>query len=243
MQTTYLVGVAFFLLAWACLYASAPRVRYEMICASLGLAHFGPFLEYWYLRDYWSPQYIWAPRIGNVLVSAEDYLFGFALAGLAAGIFALARPVSGTETTRRIGSAWLRLQLASGAFVLSVSLLTGMLGMDSVQATLAVCLAGSVWIFRGHGSWLPRAAAASCVMAALFWVFYETYFLQLFPTIIDDWWNPAALTGIKLGRVPLEEIAWAAAMGLFIGPLVRSCSAAHVALQQLPAEAAALARR
>jgi hypothetical protein len=242
MQTTYLVGVAFFLLAWVCLYASAPRVRYEMVCASLGLAHFGPFLEYWYLRDYWSPQYIWAPHIGNVLVSVEDYLFGFALTGLAAGIFALVQPVSNIETTRRIGNAWLRLQLASGVFVLGVSLLIGVLGMDSVHATLAVCLAGSVWIFRGRG-WVPRAAAASSVMAALFWVFYETYFLQLFPTIIDDWWNPAALTGMKLGRVPVEEIAWAAAMGLFIGPLVRSCSAARVALQPLPAQAAALARQ
>ena len=214
------------MLMWASLYMGVPRSRAAMLCASVGLAHSGIFLEYWYLRDYWSPEYMLAISIGGVVVAVEDYLFGFAMVGLAAGLFELVSGDCDREArSYSLRVSWMRLQTIAGLFLLSMFLLCGLLRIESVPATILTCLVGSAAVLRKHSTWMRGALLTGCAMTTLFWLFYEICFLRLYPTIIEDWWNHAALTGIRLGAVPLEELAWAFAMGLFIGPVVRGCSA------------------
>src|SRR5690349_8329750 len=127
----YLVGAAFFLLIWALFYALAPRARSEALIASVGLTYFGPVLEYVYLNDYWAPEYVWSISLGEVPIALEDYVFGFALSGLAAGVFALLLPVSrdpGERSTTR-AHTWWRLQAAAAAFVLANFLLADVAGV------------------------------------------------------------------------------------------------------------------
>ena len=58
-------------------------------------------------------------------------------------------------------------------------------------------------------------------MTGFMWLFYWGYLLRLFPDLIGRWWLGHALSGITLGRVPIEEPLWAGAAALFIGPAVR----------------------
>jgi Lycopene cyclase len=222
----YLIGVAFFLASWTLLYAAAPRSRWLMLCASLGFAHVGPLLEHWYLRDYWRPTYIWSVKIGGLMVAGEDYLFGFAVAGVAAGLFGLSDSGHAKQLVHRsTWQIWGRLQVPAVLFLLSMSVLIEFLHLNSMYATLVSCFAGCAWVSSRDSNWLRRGSCAGCSMAFLFWVLYELLVLRLYPSIFYDWWNQSALSGIKLGSVPVEELAWGFAMGLFIGPVVRVCSA------------------
>ena len=103
---------------WALMYALAPRARRLMLITSLALAHYGVILEYWYVRDYWHPHYIGSMSVGDLTFSLEDYLFGFAVSGLSAGLFALTLPMFDDDA--RAGwfrsGAWWRLQAAGVAF-------------------------------------------------------------------------------------------------------------------------------
>jgi len=221
----YLVGTAFFAFVWALLYALAPRVRWYMLSTSLALSHFGLVLEYWYVRDYWRPQYLGSMSIGGVTFSFEDYVFGFAVSGLAAGLFALALPAFDEAPSRRSGGwGWLRLQTAGVVFVLLISLLAGTGAANSVHATFVACCIGAAAVYIRRPYWVLPGLVAGCALAALFFVFYEMFFLSLYPTIIEDWWQPSAMSGLTLRRVPVEEVAWGFTMGLFLGPLVRVCA-------------------
>jgi hypothetical protein len=221
----YLVGASLFMLAWMILYVAAARARHAMLCASLGLAHLGPLLQNWYLTDYWHPEYVWSTRIAGAVVGLEDYLFGFGITGLAAGLFQVrSRGRSGAWSVQPLRRTWVRLQVVGGLFVLFLFLLTGLLGINSVHATLIACAAGSIWMFGKAAHWLPSALFAGCGMTLLLWIFYELVLLPLYPNLFDEWWRPSALTGLKLGRVPIEELAWAFAMGVFVAPLVAVCA-------------------
>jgi hypothetical protein len=43
--------------------------------------------------------------------------------------------------------------------------------------------------------------------------------LQVYPTIVRDWWYLKGLSGIFVLGVPLEEYLWFASLGLIMGPL------------------------
>jgi hypothetical protein len=40
-----------------------------------------------------------------------------------------------------------------------------------------------------------------------------------YPTFYDDYWNLQALSGIRIGRAPVEEYLFAFTMGIFWSPL------------------------
>ena len=222
----YLVGVSFFLLVWAALYITEPRSRHTMLAASLGLAPFGPILQHWYVRDYWQPEYLWTLEVGGVLLSVEDCLFAFSFAGISAGIFDwLRRRRSRAFSSVQIGATIVRLQISSLVLVASTVVLVEAMGVNSVHATLLSCSLGVAVVLGRRGDLVPIAAAAASATALLFWAFYELFFLRLYPLIFVDWWDQSALSGLQLGAVPIEEIAWAWAVALFVGPAVAVCAA------------------
>jgi hypothetical protein len=220
---TYLVGAAFFLLLWVLLYATAPRARSDMILASLGLTHFGLLLQGCYGKDYWSPEYILAMHVGGITIGFEDYVFGFALSGVAAGVFRLIDRTGQNVARRPFAESWVRLQIAGATFIGLTYLLAPSTGVNSVHITNALCLVGAVAITIARPQWIGCSLASGGLMALVLFVFYEAFYLPLYPTIFGQWWHASALSGITLGRVPIEELAWGFAMGLFIGPVVAVC--------------------
>ena len=224
-MTAYVVGVGFFLLVWACMYVLVPRIRWYMLCTSLSITHFGPFLQYWYLRDYWNPGYTWYTSIAGIPLAVEDGILGFGLTGVAAGFFGLVMPKAPSPAMRRsMLQTWLRVQASFLIFVFALALLTARFGVNSVHATFVACFIGSICVFARRPQWLGAGVAAGVAMAVLFFFFYEAFYLQLYPSVLEDWWQQSALSGLKLRRVPVEELVWGFATGLFVGPLVRMCA-------------------
>jgi Lycopene cyclase len=219
----YLVGATFFLLLWVLLYLGAPRIRSNMMTASLGLGIFAPLLQDVYGKDYWSPEYALATHVGGFHVGFEDCLFAFAFSGVAAGLFGLVDSIREDLPRRPFVESWLRLLIAGAAFIALTYLLAATTGVNSIHLTNALGLVGAAAICIARPRWIGRSLASGGIIALGLFVFYEAFFLPLFPTIFDDWWHLSALTGLKLGRVPFEELAWGFAMGMFIGPVVAIC--------------------
>lgn len=87
ITSAYGVFAVPFILLWIVLFLNAPGIRISILVMSAlgGLA--GPISEYWHLRDYWHPDYLFAFNVGGWHFGAEDYIFTFALAGIVMALF------------------------------------------------------------------------------------------------------------------------------------------------------------
>lgn len=221
----YVIGAFFFVAIWAVLFAFIPKSRSAILWSSLSLGHAGPISEYWHIRDYWSPIHICAIEIDDWVFGIEDYLFAFAFAGLCAGIFdLLARRVGQEELARFNVSGFVSLMLFGLVCLLAMSALVELFKLNSLYAVVLAFLAAAGLILERHRKWIVPAVETACLVAAVMWIFYWGFFLRLFPGIIDEWWKARTLSGVSLAGVPIEEMAWAWATALFVGPLFRYCT-------------------
>jgi hypothetical protein len=71
-----------FLIIWLFLFVWRKDVRKTMLFISIPLGFMGPFLEYLYVNDWWSPL-----TITGTLLGIEDFFFGFLIGGISAVIY------------------------------------------------------------------------------------------------------------------------------------------------------------
>jgi hypothetical protein len=226
---SYAIGVAWFLALWLIVFAVFSKCRKPMLAVSLAFGHFGPMIEHWYLKDYWRPVYAGAISIGGILVAFEDYFFAFAFSGLAAASFQMISSLRGHKTVvLKMGSTIVLLQLVGVCWLLAFIILNAVPSLDSVDATVLASLLLVVPLLMRRRADVVTAAICALSMGCLIWTFYESFFLVLYPDILDQWWIESALTGITIVHVPVEEVAWACAVGLFVGPILREAGAAHL---------------
>jgi hypothetical protein len=72
---------------WTAFFVLLRRQHRCMVFVGLILSPAGPISEYWFLADYWHPQFVVAWTIGPLRFGIEDRLAVFALAGICAGVF------------------------------------------------------------------------------------------------------------------------------------------------------------
>lgn len=219
----YLVGALFFLLAWCVLFALAAKSRRAMLWSSLACGHAGPVSEYWHLKDYWGPDYLSEFRIGDWVFGVEDYLFAFAYAGISAGIFDLLIRRSGERDLTEFSWPGFAKLVLCGACVLGGMAALAALAINSVPAIVIAFLVGAMFILARHPPWVPAAMGAGAIAAGLTFLAYWGFYFRLFPGLLEGWWRPEALSGVLLAGVPLEEVVWAGAAAVFVGPAVRHC--------------------
>jgi len=77
-----------------------------------------------------------------------------------------------------------------------------------------------------YGRWKIFALTipVAVVFGVLFWLFYVSFFIPIFPGVIHALWNLEATLSIMLAGVPVEEVLWAFTAALFTGPVFRVCS-------------------
>jgi hypothetical protein len=224
MGGAYLVGAGFFVALWALAYALVPRSRPVLLATALACAPAGPLAEYWHLQDYWHPQRLFDVRLGLWTFGVEDVLFAAAFGGLCAGAFdLLARQRGEPGLGRASGRAVLALLGGVLGVIGAMGLLARLLGLHSLDAIVAVFALGAAGTLWWRQRWLAPALLTGLASGGLMWAFYWGFFARLFPGVLEAWWEPAVLSGTRLAGVPMEEVVWGAAAGIFIGPLARSC--------------------
>ena len=198
-----------FLFAFALIYASFPQHRSVMLGAALGTAPFG-LSEPLFVPAYWNPPSLFdlAQRTGFDL---ESIIFSFSIGGIGAVLYNLLT----RRTTGPVGQhgrhRFHRLALAVPVLVFLP--LVG-LGWNPIYPAVIAMAAGA-----GTAIWCrPDLATKTLVGGPLFLVFYGSFMVGLrisAPGYIEHVWNLQALSGLLLAGIPVEELLFGGAFGLY----------------------------
>jgi hypothetical protein len=223
--SAYSAFAAPFVLIWIILFLKSPGIRMALLVMSAfgGLA--GPIGEYWFLRDYWHPDYALPMRIGNWRFGIEDYILTFAMVGTAMALF------EKFGTKKEWGPlppvSWrslFRMDMIGNFGILLMIFFASIVRMNSIYAIMLTLLISSAALYWKRSAWIPRVLAVTAGFSIFYWAVFRFAFMPLYPGILERWWNLGALCGVRLLGVPVEEPIWAFSVALFVGPLYRACS-------------------
>lgn len=209
----WLIWSSTFLLPWIALYLTAPRLRTVMWRASLATAVFG-LTEPIFVPEYWLPPSLFelARRTG---FDIESVIFSFAIGGVGAVLYnALTRTHAAPVAAMARSEPLHRFhRIALGVpFVAFVPL--ALLPWNPIYAALGALILGSAASVLCR----PSLARQTLTGGALFLGFYAVFMVGLVwsaPGYIDQVWNLPALSGVLVYGIPLEELLFGAAFGLY----------------------------
>ncbi len=206
------------------MYSIVPKSRKSILWASLAWGHIGPISNYWFYEDYWKPTYFLKFEIGTWVLSVEDYLFAFAFSGICAGTFDLFLRNSGQKELTKFNTlGYIKLLLLGLSCVLVMSILKVTFNINTLYAGVITFFIGALLILIRQPQWIIAGVKTAILIGIFMWIFYWGLYLRLFPGIIEKWWISDALSKIFIGGVPIEEIMYAVATGLIIGPSLKYC--------------------
>lgn len=210
---TWLLWSGAFLVPWAVLYAARPAFRREMLRVSLTTALLG-FTEPIFVPEYWNPPSLFnlAQRTG---FDIESLIFCFAIGGIGAFLYhAIARgelqPISHAEQHDR-RHRFHGLALGAPFLVFPVLYL---FPWNPIYPGIAALCAGAV----ANVLCRPDLAQNTIAGGVLFLALYATFMLGLAisaPGYIEQVWNLPQLSGLRPGGIPVEELAFGFAFGLY----------------------------
>jgi hypothetical protein len=191
-----------------------PDLRRPIVIVGMVGAAWGPISEHWFLADYWHPPSV----LGNPWV--EDILFGFGLAGTAAGVFA----VAGRRAIARRPDTSARVMTTAFFPVLYIALTAGLHALFNVNSIVVsmsfLAVAGAYMSLRR-----PDLAIGSLTTAGVLAGLALAGYAVGLDVIVDGhhvlqqiWLLSGKALGITiLGNVPLMEVLWWAGWGAFFG--------------------------
>lgn len=209
----WLLWSSAFLVPWFALYLAARAFRSEMLWVSAATSLLG-LTEPIFVPEYWNPPSLFdlAQRTGFDL---ESLIFCFAIGGIGAfGYNALARRelrpmMHGERHAARHRFHHLAL---SAPFVAFVPLY--FLPWNPIYAGIVALAVGGV----ANVLCRPDLARNMLLGGALFAGLYAIFMILLIvsvPGYVEQVWNLPALSGIRLGAIPLEELVFGFAFGMY----------------------------
>ena len=221
-QYTWLLWALAFLLPWAMLFAARPALRRRMLWASVLTAPFG-LTEPLFVPAYWNPPSLFdrAQRTG---FDIESIIFCFAIGGLgAAGYGALAPlPLRRMDHHARLlpRHRWHLLALLSPIIVFAA-----LIGIDwnpIYPGILALAVGAGAALLCRTDLWRNTLYGGGVFLAL-----YAVFLLGLkwlWPGYIEAVWNLAALVGWRPAGLPLEELLFGVAFGMYWSSVVEHLS-------------------
>jgi hypothetical protein len=209
----WLIWSSAFLLPWIALYLTNPLSRTVMWRTSLATAVFG-LTEPLFVPEYWNPPSLFelAQRTG---FDIESGIFAFAVGGVGTVLYnALARTHLGPiAAERRIGPLH-RYHAIALLVPIPAFFPLALLPWNAIYAALVALVLGSAASVICR----PHLAKQTLIGGALFLGLYAVFMwgLKWFaPGYIEQVWNLPALSGVLIDGIPLEELLFGAAFGLY----------------------------
>ena len=209
----WLVWSSLFLLPWLALYLLNPKHRSVMWRTSFGTALFG-VTEPIFVPEYWNPPSLFelAQRTG---FDIESFIFCFAIGGIGAVLYNTLTgqdlvPVSAAEK-QQLRHRFHPVAIAA-PFVLFIPLY--FLSWNAIYPALICLVVGAVAavVCRPDLKW------KTFIGGAPFLIFYTIFMLGLkwfAPGYIEQVWNLTVLSGLLIYGIPLEELLFGFAFGLY----------------------------
>lgn len=212
-QYVWLIWASAFLAAWVLLYVVFPRQRRAMRWASLFTAPFG-LSEPLFVPAYWNPPSLFdlAQRTGFDL---ESVIFCFAIGGAGSVLYnvitgARLEVVPAAERHSH-HHRWHRVALLA-PFVTLPALLV--FAWNPIYPAILALAAGALATVACR----PDLKTKTLAGALLFFGYYLVFMLALdafAPGYIEQVWNLAALSGVRVLAIPVEELAFGLAFGAY----------------------------
>jgi len=213
MQYTWLIWSGAFLIPWALLYFLRPGFRYKMLRVSLATSLLG-LSEPIFVPEYWNPPSLFdlAQRTG---FDIESMIFCFAIGGIGAVMYNAVtdRGLSEVPHAERHNGRhrWHRLAIALP--FLTFPALYFLPWNPIYPGIVALALGGIANVLCR-----PDLLRNTLVGGMLFLSLYAIFMLLLIffaPGYIEQVWNLPAISGVLLAGIPLEELAFGFAFGLY----------------------------
>lgn len=212
-QYVWLTWSSVFLAVFLLLYAYSPRNRSRMLIAGVATAPFG-LTEPLFVPEYWDPPSLFdlAQRTG---FDIESLIFTFSTGGVAVVLYTFltgnefAPETSASRSMPRHGLHGLALLTPAIAFVLLSAF-----GWNPIYPAILAMTAGAAATVLCR----PDLLAKTLIGGLLFAAYYAIFMLGLVftaPGYIEQVWNLPALSGVVLTGIPLEELLFGFAFGLF----------------------------
>lgn len=218
-QYGYFVVSLTFLLIWLILFIINRPARTKMFLLSFLVMLAGPISEFWYLKDYWQPYYIFNLPIGGV----EDLMFGFAIGGIAAVIFEtfFLKVVCYCEA-KKYHREWFFVVFILIIFI-SMIVLDNLLKLNSIFASAIGMIIAGLTIIISRRDLIPNAVFSGLLVALTMFAVYSIP-LFLFPTthiyLQKAWLLYNTNFGLLLfGHIPATEILWGFSWGFAWGAI------------------------
>lgn len=213
MTHIYLVWSLVLLAIWALVFRANPLGRRKMWRMSMWTAPLG-FTEPLFVPAYWSPPTLFdlAARTGFDL---ESLLFSFAIGGLASSLYDAWRPAAlqplPDKERRSMRHRFHVMALTSPLLIFPV--LDFATDLNPIYSAALAMAAGAITSVFCRPDLLPRMLKGALVLTLL----YFAYFFSLgfvYPDYVDHVWNTGAISGWRILGIPVEELMFAATLGL-----------------------------
>lgn len=184
-----------------------------MLIASLLVAPLA-FSEPFFVPDYWLPDAILNPKL-----SIEDFIFSFAVGGLAAVGYELfmGKHLKHYRLRHSLGGE------VSHTLVLGIGLVTifttyYLFKINFMYAVYLGIVVNLILVMIARHDLIHKAIFSGIIFGIFYMVFFIS-FTSIFAPDFINLWNLKSLSGIILLGIPLEEIIWAGGIGALVGPL------------------------
>jgi hypothetical protein len=208
-----MIGNLGLFIPWLILFLMRKDTRKEMLIMSVLFGFIGFLVEPIFIVDWWHPL-----TITNTPIGIEDFLFGFALGGVAAVIYEEVMKKKLNPRRRHFKPRWPWFLVYA---ILISSLFYGsffLFNIHSFWASLIAIMTVTIliWIQR------PDLIFNSLLSGILLTIVASLFFIlpQLItPGWVQTHWYMENLTGITILSGPLEDYLWCITAGLLVGPL------------------------
>ena len=209
----WLIWSSAFVVPWAILFAAVPRFRTTLVRSSIMTAPLG-LTEPIFVPRYWNPPSLFdlAQRTG---FDSESLIFAFAIGGVAAVLYNALTNKQVTSVPELERTAMHHRYHRGALFTpLLVFPVFYALPWNPIYAVIAalVLAAGAVAACR------PDLWRSMLTGAGLFTAYYAVFLLLLewtVPGYIAQVWNLAALSGVSVAGMPIEELLFGFSFGAY----------------------------
>lgn len=212
-QLAYLFLNLILLPIWLLLFYKRNDLRHKIILLSFLVGFVGMLSKYWYHTDYWNPLSLF-----NTYFLIEDFLFGFLIGGIGSVVYEelFGLKFSNRKTRKHHWALFFIFFL--GISITISNLLFLNLGINSIYASLIGFMVVGLGfiIFRMDliKDALISGAACGCILLLSYIIL-----LYFYPLVFSAFWQLHNLSGVSIGKIPIEELFWAFGFGFVIGPM------------------------
>lgn len=209
----WLVWSSVFLLPWLAVFIGFPRFRRMMLWASLFTTPFG-LTEPLFVPEYWRP-----PSLFDLALTTgfdiESLIFSFGIGGIGSVLYSLLtgqvpRPVAPSERHRPLHRHHYKALAAPFVAFPMVYFLP----WNPIYPAIFAMIIGAI----ANVLCRPDLVRTTWVGGLLFLIYYVVFLTGLewtAPGYIERVWNLAALSGIQIFYMPIEELIFAIMFGAY----------------------------